>query len=147
MVVSSEVWRPADGRISACCLRLDGLLRQRPAGLFGDDVFGVPVRPVFIVLAAGALLVLAMGAGGAAKRGRKIGLRGKRGLVRIDAAGQARGDLLEQPAIAVGIAERGVGTVAAALGIRPLHASTSGDVGLVLAGMLAVGMKDLADID
>src|ERR1700752_2414772 len=87
--------------------------RQFFAGLLLDDVLGVPVRPVGIVLAAVALLVLAMGDGGATQRGGKFSLRAEAGIA-LHAAGQPRGDFLEQPAIAVGIPERGVGLVAAA---------------------------------
>jgi hypothetical protein len=48
-------------------------LRQFLAGLLGDDVAGVPGRPIFIVLAAVPLLVLAMRSGGAKERRREIG--------------------------------------------------------------------------
>ena len=37
------------------------LFRRLLAGLRGHQVFGVPVRPVFIVLSAGPLLVFAVG--------------------------------------------------------------------------------------
>ena len=43
------------------------------AVLFADDVFGVPVRPVLIVLAAVLLFVLAMGGGRTAERRGEIG--------------------------------------------------------------------------
>ncbi len=49
--------------------------RQLLAGLLADDVFGVPVRPVLIVLAAVPLLVLAMRDGRAPERTRQIGRR------------------------------------------------------------------------
>src|SRR3954470_24158865 len=101
-----------DGDCFACSC---GLLL---AVLFVDDVVGVPVRPVLIVLAAVALLVFAMGGGRPAERGGEIGRRGERGIVAVDASGQSCGDFLQQPAIAVGIAERGIRTVAAACRIR-----------------------------
>jgi hypothetical protein len=59
-----------------------------------------------------------MGCGRTAERGGEIGRRRERGAVAVDAAGQSRGNFLQQPAIAVGIAERGIRTVAAACRIR-----------------------------
>src|SRR6476659_10033687 len=79
---------------------------QRLAGLLIDDVFGVPVRPVRIVQAAVALLVLAMRGRCTAQRDRELGRGGERGVA-IYTPGQSCGELLEQPAIAVGIPERG----------------------------------------
>ena len=114
--------------------------------LFIDDVVGVPVRPVLIVLAAVALLVFAMGGGRAAQRCGEIGRRGERGVVAVDAAGQSRGDFLQQPAIAVGIAERGIRTVAAALRIRAAAPDPPEQIGLVRADMhVAAGVKRFAD--
>jgi hypothetical protein len=43
------------------------LLRKLGAGLFGSHVGGVPVGPVFVVLAAGARFVLAVRFGRAAE--------------------------------------------------------------------------------
>src|SRR6266576_6345357 len=109
---------PADNRAVTCqspfrsrCLR-----RQRLAGLLPDDVVGVPVRPVRIVL-AGPLLVLAVRGRRTSERGRELARRGECRVVGVDASGQSRGDLLEQPAVAVRIFERGEGAVAAVVGI------------------------------
>ena len=46
--------------------------RQRLAGLLLDDVLGVPIRPVHVVLTAVPLLVLAMGDRRTAQRRCKI---------------------------------------------------------------------------
>ena len=59
--------------------------------------------------------------------------RSERRRGRVDAAGQPRRDLLEQPAVAVRIAERGERAVAAALGRRP------GSRAAVVAGTRAPG--------
>src|SRR5690348_999740 len=97
--------------------------------------------------AAVALLVLAMGGGGAAKRCCEIALRAE-ARVAFDASRQAGGDLLEQPAIAVGIPERGEGAVAAALRIRAVHALASEQILLVGADMHVAGaVKGFADLD
>src|SRR5215217_1788014 len=78
-----------------------GLLRQWPAGLLVDDVLGVPVGPVHIVLAS-PLLVLAVRRRSPMERSREISGR-REGCVSVHAAREALGDLLEQPAIAVRI--------------------------------------------
>ena len=91
-------------------------------------VLGVPVGPVLVRL-AGARLVLAV-------RGRRapqrLGQVGRGGVRRVagDAAGQAGRDLLQQPAVAVRVAERGEGAVARVLGRGP--ADAIGPVGLEL---------------
>src|ERR1700752_1010966 len=121
--------------------------RQLFAGLLLDDVLGVPVRPVGIVLAAVALLVLAMGGGSAAQRRRKFSLRAEC-RVALYASGQPRGDFLEQPAVAVGIPERGVGLVAAARRIEAVAADGAEQIGRVGSDVLvARGMEDLPDLD
>src|SRR5206468_1118072 len=107
---------------------------------------GVPVRPVLIVLAAVPLLVFAMGGGRAAQRAREIGRRGERGAVAVDAAGQSSRDFLQQPAIAVGIAERGIRTVAAAFRIRAAQPDPSKQIRLVLANVhVAAGVERFTD--
>src|SRR5229473_4031541 len=78
--------------------------RQLLAGLLLDDVRGVPVRPVRIVL-ADPLLVLAVRRRGTPERGCELSRRSE-GRVLVHASGQSRGDLLEQPAVAVRIFER-----------------------------------------
>src|ERR1700686_3409870 len=64
---------PADNRAVTCQspVRSRRLRRQRLAGLLPDDVLGVPVRPVHIVL-AGPLLVLSVRGRCAPERGRDV---------------------------------------------------------------------------
>ena len=109
-----------------------GLLRQRLAGLLVDDVLGVPVWPVHIVL-AGPLLVLAMRSRSASKRGREIGDRSE-GRVSLHPAGQTVSHFLQQPAVAVRIAERSVRVVASTLRIRTADTDAPEQIGLVHAG-------------
>ena len=92
----------------------------------------------FAIGRADALLVLAVGGRGAPKRARQI-VRRREGRRRgVDATGQPRGDLLEQPAVAVRITERGERAVAAMLGIRTADPEPPKQVGLVRAGVHAV---------
>ena len=66
----------------------------------------------------------------------------------VDAPGKPRRDLLEQPAVAVRIAERGERAVAAMLGIRTVDPAPPKQVGLVLASVHAAGVVEhLADLD
>src|SRR3984893_17487154 len=63
-------------------------------------------------------------------------------------SGQARCDLLQQPAVAVGIAERRERAVAAMLGIRTANPEPPKQVGLVRAGVHPTGVVEhLADRD
>src|SRR5436305_1030426 len=75
--------------------------RQWLARLLAHHVFGVPGWPVGIGL-AGALLVLAVGRRGAAQGVSQVAGRGV-GRLRRDAAREAIGDLLQEPAVAVGV--------------------------------------------
>src|SRR5947209_4526422 len=68
--------------------------RQVLPGLLADQVFGVPVRPVLVMPAAGALLMLAMGGAGPAQGRGEFGGAAEAGLA-FHPAGQAGGDLLE----------------------------------------------------
>src|SRR6201746_722090 len=97
------------------------LCRQRLAGLLPDDVVGVPDRPVHVML-AGALLVFAVCCRRAPQRGFEFGRRGEGGVGSVHASGQSRGDLLQQPAVAIGILERGERTVTAPRRIRSAEA-------------------------
>lgn len=54
------------------------------------------------------------------QRRREVGDRRLGGVVGVDAAGQAGGDLLQDPRVAVGVGELGAREVAAALGIGAL---------------------------
>ena len=66
--------------------------------------------------------------------------------VAIDTSGQSRGDFLQQPAIAVGIAERGIRTVAAAFRIRAAQPDPPKQIRLVRANVhVAAGVKRFAD--
>jgi len=87
------------------------------AGLLAHHVLGVPVGPVFVTLAAGALFVLAVCGRRTPKRARQIVRRRESRGRRVYATGQPRRDFLEQPAVAVRITERSERPVAAMLGI------------------------------
>jgi hypothetical protein len=54
------------------------------------------------------------------KRARQIGRRCEGRRRRVDASGQPRRDLLEQPAVAVRVVERGEGSVAGMRRIRTI---------------------------
>src|SRR6266699_6459617 len=86
--------RPTTGGSASMSRRGHCSRRQLLAGLLPDDVLGVPIRPVRIVLAAGSLLVLAMRRRRTSERGGEVGRRGEC-RVRIHASRQSRGDLLE----------------------------------------------------
>src|ERR1700733_3144239 len=98
------------------------LSRQIAPGLLCHDVGGVPgrpgvvfARPVKKVRSARALLVLDMG--GLAPQERVLQVLGgrERGLRGVDPTWKSHRDLLDQPQIAVGIAERAKGPVAGVL--------------------------------
>jgi hypothetical protein len=81
-------------------------LRQLFAGLLRHHVRGVPVAPVRVAL-PGALLVLAVGGLRTPERARQVACGAERSRGRVDASGQPRRDLPQQPAVAVWVAERG----------------------------------------
>src|SRR5262245_41166273 len=84
---------------------------------------------------------------GTPKRGRQI-VRGREARhPGVDATGQPRCDLLEQPTVAVWIAERGKRAVAALLGIRTADPTPPKEVGLVCARVHAVAVEHLAHLD
>ncbi len=69
-------------------------------------------------------------------------------LVRVHASGQSRGDLLEQPSVAVRIAKRGERAVAAMLGIETANPEPPKEIGLVCSSMqVAGGVEQLTDLD
>jgi hypothetical protein len=72
--------------------------------LASDDVSGVPIWPVLISLAE-ALLMFAGGCFRTAECAREIACGAERSRSRVEAPGKPRRDLLQQPAIAVGVAE------------------------------------------
>ena len=92
--------------------------------------------------------MLAVGGRRAPKRARQIDDGAERSRGRVDAPGKPGRDLLQQPAVAVGIAERGERAVAAMLGIRTADSAAPKQVGLILAGVRAGGaVENLADLD
>jgi hypothetical protein len=98
---------------------------QLLATLFADHVFGVPVRPVRIVF-VGPPFVPAMRDGRAPECGSKIGLGRKCRLVCAHTSRQASGDLLEEPGVAIRIAESGQRAVARQGGIWAADARRDG---------------------
>src|SRR5436189_2464249 len=90
--------------------------RQLRPRLLRRHVRGVPVRPVRVAL-SGALLVLAMRSFGTTKSARQVAYGAERRHTGVDAPGQSRCDLLQQPTVAVRVAERGERTVAAMIRI------------------------------
>ena len=112
--------------------------------LLANEVLGVPVRPVFIALAAGPLLMLAVRCLRPPQRGREVRRRGEGRGVRGHATWRSLGQLLQQPAIPVRIAERGERVVAGMLGIRPGNSDPPEQVGFVRAGVCATGVVEHA---
>ena len=110
------------------------LLRQLLAGLLAHHVVGVPVGPVWICVAE-TLLMLAVGILRTAKRACQIVCRGEGCLGEVDAAGETGRDLLQQPYVAVGVAESSEGTVAGV--IRCGAGDLAGAVGLELSARRA----------
>ncbi len=106
-----------------------------------DNVGGVPPRPMVL---RGGWFVLAMML---LRLKQKVGQR-QDVQIAESTSGQARCDLLQQPAVAVGIAERGERAVAAMLGIRTADPEPPKQVGLVRAGVHpAAVVERLADRD
>ena len=95
--------------------------------LLRHHVRGVPVGPVRVSL-SGALLVLAVGGLRAPHRVRQVAGGAERSRGGVDAPGKPGRDLLQQPAVAVGIAERGEREVAAMLGIRTADRAVRAEV-------------------
>src|ERR1700724_3595463 len=91
---------------------------------------------------AGPLLVLAVRGRRASERGRKLDRRGEGRAVRVHASGQSYDDLLEQPAVAVRIAERGERAVAAMLRVQTANPAPPKEVRLVRASVNAVGVVE-----
>src|SRR5215472_7882920 len=122
--------------------RMIGLLRWRSPGcrsrrqlrpsLLRHHVRGVPVGPVLVAL-PNALFVLSVGSFRTPKRARQIACRRESRRRRIDATRQSRRELLEQPAVAIRIMERGERAVAAMLGIRTADPEAPKQVRLVRA--------------
>jgi len=89
-------------------------------------------RASFRRVAAGALFVLAVSGRCAAHRVGQIAGRRESRCRGIDATGQPRRELLEQPAVAIRIFERGERAVAAVLGIRAADSDPAKQVGVVV---------------
>jgi hypothetical protein len=79
-------------------------LRQLFAGLLSHHVGGVPVWPIRIAL-PDALLVLAVGGLGAPKRARHVACGAEGSRAGLDTQRVRGRDLLQVPAVAVGITE------------------------------------------
>src|SRR5215472_5268376 len=121
--------------------------RQLFASLLAHHVLGVPVWPVWIGLPR-PCFVLAVGALRTPKRTRQIVRRREARRRRIDTTGQPRRDLLEQPAVAIRITERGERAVAAMLRIRTADPDPPKQVGRIRAGIHASGtVEHFADGD
>src|SRR5580658_2452690 len=108
--------------------------RKLFAGLLPHHVLGVPIGPI-LICCADALLVLAMSGGGAPKRARQVACGPERSCARVDASGKSGRNLLEQPDVAVWIAERGARAVGATFGIQTVTPAFGAEV------------KELADLD
>ncbi len=93
----------------------------------------------------GALLVFAVGGLRTPKRARQVRRGRECGLSGVDPAGQPRRDLLQQPVVAVRIAERGEGGVGGVIGRGAAEASARA-VGLELRARRP-GVEHLADLD
>src|SRR5580658_3293617 len=119
-------------------------LRQLFAGLLRHHVRGVPLGPVLIAL-PGALLVLAVGGRRTPERARQIVRRSVGSLAGIDAPRQPRCDLLQQPLVAVRVAERSKRAVAGMIRRGPVEAAVPA-LRLEL-GPRRSSVKHLADID
>ena len=83
-----------------------------PALRARDDVGRIPVGPVVFRRGGLELAVAVLGVLQQIRQGRDV-------QAAEAAAGKPRLDFLEQPAVAVGITERGVGAVGAAIGMGP----------------------------
>ena len=89
--------------------------------------------------------MLAVGGRRAPHRARQVRGGCECRLSGVDPAGQPRRDLLQQPAVAVRVAERGEGAVAGVIGRGPADA-TARAVGLELSARRP-GVEHLADLD
>src|SRR5262249_38959021 len=84
------------------------LRRQPRPSLLRHHVCGVPLGPVFVALSPQyVFFVLSVGSFCTPKRARQIVGRCKGRRRRVDATGQPGCELLEQPAVAIRIMERG----------------------------------------
>src|ERR1700689_4232794 len=91
--------------------------RQLFPGLLSHHVLGVPVRPVRVAL-PNALLVLAVSGLRTPKRARQVACGAQGSRTRFDATGVPYHDLLQVPAVAVGITEQGARAVGETLGMQ-----------------------------
>src|SRR5271167_1365521 len=124
-----------------------GLRQQLCPSLLRHHVLGVPVRPVLISLAE-SLLMLSVGSLRTPKRARQVACGAERSRSRVDAPRKPGRDLLQQPAVAVGITERGERAIAAMFGIRTADPKPSKQVGPIRPSVHAGGIvEDIADLD
>lgn len=89
------------------------------AGLLSHHVLGVAVRPVRICLADG-LFAIAESGGCTTKRACQVAYGTEGSRARFDAPGEPARDLLQLPAVAVGITEYGARAVGETLGMQAL---------------------------
>ena len=102
--------------------RVGVLRRQLRPGLLRHHVRGVPVWPVLVAL-PGALLMLAMGSLRPPKPACQIAGGGERSRGSFNAPWKPGRDFLQQPAVSVGIAEGGEGTVGGVIRRGPCYAT------------------------
>src|SRR6185369_3674193 len=96
--------------------RQPGSLRQLGPSLLRRHVLCVPIGPVGVALAE-VLFVLAVGSLGTPHCARQVACGAERRYASVDATGQSRRDFLQQPTVAIGIAERSQRAVGAPLRI------------------------------
>src|SRR5277367_3011027 len=117
--------------------------RQRFAGLLCHDVFGIPVWPALSIFLAEPALVLAVCGSRPPERVRDISRR-RECDVRVHTSRQPRRDLLQQPAVAVRIAECREGPVARAAGGGATEAPARSVEPKLSSGL--PGVEDFADL-
>jgi hypothetical protein len=121
-------------------------LRQLFASLLAHQVLGVPLRPVLVAVPH-TFFVLSVSRFRTAKRARQIVRRGVCSAT-SHTPGQPRRNLLQQPAVAVRVTERGKRLVAAMLGVRTIDPEPPKQVRLVRASVhTAAAVEHVTDRD
>src|SRR3954451_2889397 len=143
--MNSDRWSESSGLVAGNAVPLRRLRGEGGAGLLSKHVGGVPAGPVVVTYATVACLVFAVRCGCTLQCLLEVGNRcvcRRRG---VEAAGQAFGDFLEQPLVAVRVAERDERRVT---GGR-IGASADAIAGTVVPELRAggPGMKHLAHFD
>src|SRR3954452_8335247 len=143
--MNSDRWSESSGLVAGNAVPLRRLRGEGGAGLLSEHVGGVPVGPLFITYAAVACLVFAVRGGGTLQCLLKVGNRCVRRRRGIETAWQAFGDLLEQPLVAVRVAEGDERRVTRGRVGASTDAITRTVVPELCAG--GTGMKPLAHFD